>query len=243
MADPTPLQEGVPIDGYQASLPVGVKARFWRYYLHDEMWLFTCFLLTVVPAVGFLAVWLGSFLFRPMKVKVFLLGVVVCGVGVLLILGGLLLGLLGIWGARYWKKRFPNMLLIPGVITSAKPLRIAMATDVGGGTNYSMLRTADEAHKVRTLNGEKLNPLASFWQLTRGNAESLSLSHRIGTLEPGTEADLTVLTAEATPGMRLRMETVTSLAEELFLIQTLGDDRAVVETYVAGKPSKSVLTI
>ena len=47
-----------------------------------------------------------------------------------------------------------------------KPLRIATATDVGGGTNYSMLRTMDEGYKVIALNGEKLNPLASFWQIT-----------------------------------------------------------------------------
>jgi guanine deaminase len=122
-----------------------------------------------------------------------------------------------------------------------KPLRISVASDVGGGTNYSMLRTMDEGYKVIALNGEKLNPLASFWQLTRGNAEALSLSHRIGTLEKGTEADIVVLDSSANPGMRLRMETVRTLAEELFLLQTLGDDRAVAEVYVAGKPAKSVL--
>ncbi len=119
------------------------------------------------------------------------------------------------------------------------PLRIATATDIGGGTNYSMLRTMDEAYKVIALNGEKLNPLQSFWQLTRGNAEALSLADRIGTLEPGTDADITVLDARATPVLRTRMETVGSLAEELFLLQTLGDDRAVAEVYVAGKPAKS----
>src|SRR5690606_7636704 len=32
-----------------------------------------------------------------------------------------------------------------------KSLRIAAATDVGGGTNYSMLRTMDEGYKVITL--------------------------------------------------------------------------------------------
>ena len=122
-----------------------------------------------------------------------------------------------------------------------KPVRIAAATDVGGGTNYSMLRTMDEGYKVIALNGEKLNPLASFWQVTRGNAEALSLVDRIGTLEPGTDADITVLDARATPAMRLRMETVTTLAEELFLLQTLGDDRSVSEVYVAGRPAKSDL--
>ncbi|MBX3598052.1 MAG: guanine deaminase [Rhizobiaceae bacterium] len=122
-----------------------------------------------------------------------------------------------------------------------KPLRIATATDVGGGTNYSMLRTMDEAYKIIALQGEKLNPLASFWQITRGNAEALSLANRIGTLEAGTDADIVILDARATPAMRLRMETVETLAEELFLLQTLGDDRAVVEVYIAGKPAKSDL--
>ncbi|QPC88458.1 guanine deaminase [Mesorhizobium sp. NBSH29] len=125
--------------------------------------------------------------------------------------------------------------------TRQKPLRIAAASDVGGGTSYSMLRTMDEGYKVIALNGEKLNPLASFWQLTRGNAEALSLAARIGTLEPGTDADLVVLDSSATPAMRLRMETVGTLAEELFLLQTLGDDRAVREVYVAGKAMKADL--
>jgi guanine deaminase len=122
-----------------------------------------------------------------------------------------------------------------------KPLRIATATDVGGGTNYSMLRTMDEGYKVIAQHGEKLNPLASFWQLTAGNAEALSIEARVGRLEAGKEADIVVLNARATPAMRLRMERITELAEELFLLQTLGDDRAVVETYVAGSPAKSAL--
>ena len=122
-----------------------------------------------------------------------------------------------------------------------KPLRIAAATDVGGGTNYSMLRTMDEGYKVIALNGEKLNPFQSFWQITRGNAEALSVAENIGTLEEGTDADIVVLDAQATPAMRLRMETVGSLAVELFLLQTMGDDRSIVETYVAGNAMKAAL--
>jgi guanine deaminase len=124
-----------------------------------------------------------------------------------------------------------------------KPIRIAAATDVGGGTNYSMLRTMDEGYKVIALNGEKLNPFQSFWQMTRGNAEALSIADKVGTLDKGTDADIVVLDSGATSAMRLRMETVKTLAEELFLLQTLGDDRAVREVYVAGKPSKSAMPI
>ena len=119
-----------------------------------------------------------------------------------------------------------------------KPLKIATASDVGGGTSYSMLRTMDEAYKVIALQGEKLNPLAAFWQLTLGNARALSVDERVGTLDPGTDADMVVLDSRATPAMALRMETVGSLAEELFLLQTLGDDRAVSEVYIAGSPVK-----
>ncbi|MCB5201212.1 guanine deaminase [Neorhizobium sp. T786] len=122
-----------------------------------------------------------------------------------------------------------------------KPVRIGVATDIGGGTSYSMLRTLDEAYKIQQMLGERMNPLETFFLMTRGNAEALSLSDRIGTLEVGTDADLVVLNAASTPAMTLRMETITTLPEELFLLQTMGDDRAVAETYVAGKAMKQRL--
>lgn len=121
------------------------------------------------------------------------------------------------------------------------PVRIAIATDIGGGTNYSMLRTVDEGYKVLQLQGQRMTPLESFYRITLGNARALSLDDHIGSLEPGRDADIIVLNANATPAMALRMETVSKLTEELFLLQTLGDDRAIVETYVAGEPAKSGL--
>ncbi|MFS2176076.1 guanine deaminase [Rhizobium pisi] len=122
-----------------------------------------------------------------------------------------------------------------------KPVRIGVATDIGGGSSYSMLRTMDEAYKIQQLLGERLNPLDSYYLMTRGNAEALSLADRIGTLDPGTEADLVILNAAATPAMALKMETVKTLPEELFLLQTMGDDRAIAETYVAGVALKAEL--
>ncbi len=118
---------------------------------------------------------------------------------------------------------------------AADGVRRAIATDVGGGTNYSMLRTLDEGYKVLALRGQKLDPLGAFYRITRGNARALSLEDRIGTLAPGAEADVVVLNSAATPAMALRMETVGTLAEELFLLQTLGDDRSIAAIYVAGE--------
>ncbi|MGL4490988.1 MAG: guanine deaminase [Rhizobiaceae bacterium] len=118
-------------------------------------------------------------------------------------------------------------------------VRVAVATDIGGGTSYSMLRTFDEAYKILNLQGQRYHPLRSFYQMTLGNARALSMEDKIGTLRVGTEADFVVLNASATSSMRLRMETVTSLSEELFVLQTMGDDRAIAQTYVAGYPQKT----
>jgi guanine deaminase len=113
-----------------------------------------------------------------------------------------------------------------------------VATDVGGGTHYSLLRTLNEAYKVLQLRGQALHPLSAFHWTTRGNALALGLAERIGSLSVGTEADLVVLDSRATPAMALRAERMESISEELFLLQILGDDRAIAQTYVAGMPMK-----
>lgn len=134
-----------------------------------------------------------------------------------------------------------GLMPLKKLISRDKPVTVSVATDIGGGSSYSMLRTMDEAYKIQQLLGERLNPLESYWLMTRGNAEAVKLADQIGSLDTGTDADLVVLNARATPAMALKMEVVSSLAEELFLMQTLGDDRVIAETYVAGKPMKSAL--
>ncbi len=122
-----------------------------------------------------------------------------------------------------------------GMLGRDKPVRVGLATDVGGGTSYSLLRTGAEAYKVAQLRGHTLSAVAAFAQITRGNAEAIGFEHEIGTLEPGSYADLVVIDATATPAMAHRMETVESLEEELFVLLTLGDDRNIAATYVVGE--------
>jgi guanine deaminase len=137
-----------------------------------------------------------------------------------------------------------NLFLGSGLFDRARlagaNVRIGLATDVGGGTSYSMLRTAAEGYKVLQLNGQPWPAAEAFYQMTLGNARALSLEHAIGSIEEGLEADLVVLDARATPAMAHRMESVEGdLDKELFVLMTLGDDRAVRQTYVAGKPKKA----
>ena len=116
-----------------------------------------------------------------------------------------------------------------------RPVPIALATDVGGGTTYSMLATLGEAYKVQMLTGYKPTALELFWMATRGNAERLLLDHEIGALETGKFADIVVLDQRATPVLAARQELSQSLEDMLFALMILGDDRAIRATYVAGE--------
>ncbi|WP_224814735.1 guanine deaminase [Hasllibacter sp. MH4015] len=120
----------------------------------------------------------------------------------------------------------------------ARGIRNGIATDIGAGTSYSMLQTLNEAYKILQLQDQKLHTLRAFHWITRGNAEVLGMADKIGTLDAGTEADVVVVSSTATPAMALRMARAETLFEELFAIQMMGDDRSIVQTYVAGKPQK-----
>jgi guanine deaminase len=136
-----------------------------------------------------------------------------------------------------------NLFLGSGLFNDAKlragGLTNAIATDIGGGTSYSLLQTLAEGYKVLQLQGQRLHPYRAFDWITRGNADALGLTDRIGTLDPGSEADFVVLNASATPAMAQRMARARTLADELFTLQVMGDDRAVVQTYVAGQQRKA----
>jgi guanine deaminase len=118
----------------------------------------------------------------------------------------------------------------------ARGIASGIATDIGAGTSYSMLQTLNEGYKILQLQDQKLHALRAFHWITRGNAEVLGLAHKIGTLDAGTEADIVVLDSRATPAMALRMDRAETLADELFALQIMGDDRAIAQTYVAGEP-------
>jgi guanine deaminase len=115
-----------------------------------------------------------------------------------------------------------------------RPVPMALATDIGGGTSYSMLATLGETYKVQMLTGYKPTALELFFMATRGNAQRLHLDGEIGALETGKFADIVVLDQRATPILAARQELSQSLEDMLFALAILGDDRAIRATYVAG---------
>ncbi|MCC7456207.1 MAG: guanine deaminase [Nitrospira sp.] len=116
-----------------------------------------------------------------------------------------------------------------------RPVRVGLATDVGGGTSLSILRTMQAAYEVAQLSGAPLAPSSALYLATRGAARALDLDAQVGSVAPGMEADLVVLDLRSTAIVALRMEYARDLDEVLAIQMALGDDRAVRATYVAGR--------
>lgn len=111
---------------------------------------------------------------------------------------------------------------------------LALATDIGGGTSYSMLQTMGEAYKVQMLLGRKLKAAELFFMATLGNARALRIESETGSLSIGKYADIIVLNPKATPVLTARHGISNSIEDVLFALALLGDDRSIAATYVAG---------
>jgi guanine deaminase len=142
-------------------------------------------------------------------------------------------------------------------------VRLSLGCDMGGGNAFSMVRVLEEAYKVGLCNNtmldgsvnprdqdqaeaerNKLGPYRAFYLATLGGAHSLYLDDLLGNFQKGKEADFVAidwnagqsamrwhqsLTTETNP------ETIDQAAQLLFGVMSLGDDRNIDETWVAGK--------
>ncbi|MGB0959907.1 MAG: guanine deaminase [Halocynthiibacter sp.] len=113
--------------------------------------------------------------------------------------------------------------------------RIGLATDTGGGSSFSMLRTMAAAYEVGQLNGAPLHPSELWWLATVGSAEALHMGDKIGNLNTGSEADLVVTNLASTPAIAQRHARADDFWEALFPTIMMGDDRAVEAVYVMGE--------
>jgi len=119
-------------------------------------------------------------------------------------------------------------------LKESRPVRVGLGTDLGAGTSFSQLQTLNQAYKTASQLGNRLDAPLAFYLATRGGARALHLDDRIGSLAPGMEADLVVMDLKSTPAIEFRLRRCENLEEMLFVQMTLGDDRAIRETWVAG---------
>lgn len=111
---------------------------------------------------------------------------------------------------------------------------VSLASDVGGGTSLSMIRTMAEAYKVQAMARQRLTAWTALHAATRGSAQALGLAAEVGSLEPGRMADVCVWDWAVDPVTERRMAVARSLHERVFAWMMLADDRHLASAYVAG---------
>ncbi len=116
-----------------------------------------------------------------------------------------------------------------------RPIGVGLGTDIGAGTSFSLLATAGAAYQVARLRGHALTAWQALYLATLGAARALDIDRHVGSFEVGKEADFVILDPAATPLLAFRTGQSGSLEETLGVLMTLGDDRAVAATWVAGR--------
>jgi guanine deaminase len=117
----------------------------------------------------------------------------------------------------------------------AKEINVGLATDTGGGSSFSMLRTMAAAYEIGQLRGHPIHPVQLMWLATEGSAQALHLGGVIGRLAPGAEADIVVLDLGSTPAIAQRADRADTFWDALFPTIMMGDDRAVRAVWVGGR--------
>jgi len=117
----------------------------------------------------------------------------------------------------------------------ANKVHVALATDVGAGTSFSMLKTYGDAYKVSQLRHAPIDPIEGFYLMTQGAAVAHQLEDEIGNLNPGSVADFIIVAPRYDELMALRIQPDAEFDDVFFALSILGDDRAIAETWISGQ--------
>jgi guanine deaminase len=142
-------------------------------------------------------------------------------------------------GAQIAHSPSSNLFLGSGLMDwralEAAGAAVSLASDVGGGTSLSMLRTAADAYKIQAMRGVRLSAWKALYTATRGAARALRLDGEIGSFDAGRVADVVVWDWAVGAVAQHRHAVARELHERVFAWMTQGDERNVVATYVAGR--------
>jgi guanine deaminase len=115
-------------------------------------------------------------------------------------------------------------------------VRMALGTDVGGGTGLGMMKEGLQAYLMQRViaDGVMLDPARILYLSTLAGAEALGLAHDIGSLCPGKAADFVYLKPPAGSVLDGVLQHASRPEDVLAALFTLGGEESVREVRVEG---------
>lgn len=126
--------------------------------------------------------------------------------------------------------------LFPLAAHVAAGVRVALGTDVGAGTSYSVLNEALHAHlhQMNRPDGLRLSAAGLLWLATRAGALALNLPDS-GSLQPGMSFDAVFLEPQPDSTLAARLQRARDSEDVLAALITLAREDAVRHVYVQGE--------
>jgi guanine deaminase len=115
-------------------------------------------------------------------------------------------------------------------------VRVALGTDVGGGTGLGMMKEGLQAHLMQRVaaDGVVLDAARMLYLSTLAGAEALGLADEIGSLCPGKAADFVYLRPPAGSVLETVLQHASDAEESIAALFTLGGAESVREVRVEG---------
>jgi guanine deaminase len=115
-------------------------------------------------------------------------------------------------------------------------VRVALGTDIGGGTGLGMMKEGLQAYLMQRViaDGVLLDPARILYLSTLAGAEALGLAHDIGSLCPGKAADFVYLKPPAGSVLDGVLQHASRPEDVLAALFTLGGEESVREVRVEG---------
>ena len=116
-------------------------------------------------------------------------------------------------------------------------VRVAMGSDVGAGTGFSMLKEGLQAYFMQRLLGDEGLPLTSahlLWLCTSAGARALGLEHEVGDLSVGKQFDAIWLLPEAGDPLAVGLGNAKSADDALSKVFALGTTSDIGGVWVGG---------
>lgn len=125
--------------------------------------------------------------------------------------------------------------LFPLARHARQGIRVAIGTDIGAGTSFSVWRNLSDAYKIQQLQSTTLDAAALLYLGTLGGAEALRLEGETGNFAPEKSADFFVLEPGEEGYLAERLRHCESLKQRLFCLLHLAGEREVLATFVRGR--------